>query len=86
MMEGTFDNFLTGFIVEIVKNMVSPEVLSELPASQGGRETFDGLKKVIENEDKSNGESYVPALFLLFFYSSAHSQSHLSSSVFAPSP
>jgi hypothetical protein len=53
-MEGTFDNFLTGFIVNTVKNMLSPEVLSELLASQGGREAFDGLKKVIENENKSN--------------------------------
>ena len=53
-MEGTFDNFLTGFIVKTFKNMLSPEVLSELLASKGGREAFDGLKKVIENENHSN--------------------------------
>jgi hypothetical protein len=53
-MEGIFDNFLAGFIVKTAKNMLSPEVLSELLASQGGREAFDGLKKAIGNEDKSN--------------------------------
>jgi hypothetical protein len=53
-MEGIFDNFLTGFIVKAVKNMLSPEVLSELLASQAGREAVDGLKKAIRNEDESN--------------------------------
>jgi hypothetical protein len=52
--ESVFDNFLTGFIVKTVKNMLSPEALSELLASQGGREAFDGLKTTIGNENKSN--------------------------------
>ena len=53
-MEGTFDNFLAGFIVKTFKNMLSTEVLSELLASQAGRQAYDSLKKVIENENKSN--------------------------------